>query len=65
MRAVQITEYGDPSVLTITDVTLPAPGNGQVLVDVRAAALNPLDIKLRSGAAHSLYPCARARPPGL
>ncbi|MEW1958675.1 NADP-dependent oxidoreductase [Kineococcus sp. NPDC059986] len=56
MRALQITEYGDNSVLTIADVTLPHPTGSQVLVTVEAAALNPLDAALRSGYAQALMP---------
>lgn len=56
MRALQITEYGDNSVLTITDVSLPEPIGNQVLIDVAAAALNPLDPVLRAGYAQALMP---------
>lgn len=56
MRALQITEYGDNSVLTIADASLPAPIGRQVLINVGAAALNPLDATLRSGYAQALMP---------
>lgn len=56
MRAIQITEYGDTSVLTLAETTLPDPQNSQVLLNVRAAALNPLDTVLRSGWMHSMMP---------
>ncbi|MBS1897088.1 MULTISPECIES: NADP-dependent oxidoreductase [unclassified Microbacterium] len=56
MRALQITEYGDNSVLTIAEVALPAPVARQVLIDVEAAALNPLDATLRAGYAQALMP---------
>ncbi|MFJ9908342.1 NADP-dependent oxidoreductase [Streptomyces sp. NPDC101152] len=56
MRALQITEYGDNSVLTIADVSLPAPIGSQVLINVEAAALNPLDATLRAGYAQALMP---------
>jgi alcohol dehydrogenase len=56
MRALQITEYGDNSVLNIADVSLPAPTGRQVLINVEAAALNPLDAVIRSGYAQALMP---------
>lgn len=43
MRAVVRTEYGPPEVLRIADVEKPALREGEVLVDVRAASVNPLD----------------------
>jgi NADPH:quinone reductase-like Zn-dependent oxidoreductase len=43
MKAVVRRCYGPPDVLAVEDVEKPVPGPGQVLVKVRAAALNPLD----------------------
>ncbi len=48
-RTVVAREYGGPEVLAIQDIELPAPGDDQVLVDVRAAGANPVDYKLYSG----------------
>lgn len=43
--------YGDPAeVLEVTDVAVPKPGREQVVVQVRAAGLNPFDVKVVSGA---------------
>lgn len=56
MRALQITEYGDNSVLHIADVPDLTPTGSQVLVAVEAAALNPLDSFLRAGYAQALMP---------
>jgi NADPH:quinone reductase-like Zn-dependent oxidoreductase len=53
MRAVQFDETGGPEVLHIAEVEEPHAGPGQIRVAVRAAALNPFDHKLRSGAAGS------------
>ncbi|MFO0891338.1 MAG: NAD(P)-dependent alcohol dehydrogenase [Isosphaeraceae bacterium] len=49
MRAVVIHEYGSPEKLTLTDLKTPAPGANEVLVRVRAAGVNPVDWKIRSG----------------
>jgi NADPH2:quinone reductase len=43
VRAVQITEFGGPEVLTVTEVAEPVPGEGQVLLDVSRAGVNYAD----------------------
>ena len=50
MKATQIFAYGDPDVLTVTDVARPEPGAGQVLVAVAASSVNGHDALVRSGA---------------
>ncbi|MCB0978820.1 MAG: NAD(P)H-quinone oxidoreductase [Acidimicrobiales bacterium] len=52
MRAVVLTSYGSPDVLTVTEVPDPVPGPEEVLVDVVATALNRADLLQRRG----LYP---------
>ena len=49
MKAVTISQYGDRSVLTYTDVECPEPKSDEVLVQTRAAAVNPVDWKIREG----------------
>ena len=56
MKAVVIDEFGDPEVLHVSDRELPEPGTGQVRVRVRAAGVNPVDGKIRSGAAQQMFP---------
>lgn len=56
MKSVRIHEHGDPSVLRIEDVSDPAPGPGEVLVRVRAAALNHLDVWVRRGVPGHEFP---------
>ncbi|MEE8169073.1 MAG: zinc-binding dehydrogenase [Phycisphaerae bacterium] len=51
MRAVRYHETGGPDVLRFEEAPTPKPGAGEVLLKVRAAALNRLDLFLRSGAA--------------
>ncbi len=56
MRAIEITEPGEPDVLQVTEVERPAAGPGQVVIDVAAAGVNRADLFQRKGA----YP----PPPG-
>ena len=49
MRSVVITQAGGPEYLAIGDTTAPEPGPGEVLVRVRATALNRADILQREG----------------
>ena len=43
MRAMQITEFGGPEVLTVVDVPEPEAGEGRTLHDVSAAGINFAD----------------------
>jgi NADPH:quinone reductase-like Zn-dependent oxidoreductase len=47
MRAVLLYEVGGPEVLQLEDVAVPEPDDGQVLIRVRAAAVNPADSSAR------------------
>jgi NADPH:quinone reductase-like Zn-dependent oxidoreductase len=55
-RAVRFDTYGDRDVLRLTDIPMPEPGPGQVVVAVRATAVNPFDTMLRLGVLHELFP---------
>jgi NADPH:quinone reductase-like Zn-dependent oxidoreductase len=56
MKAVVLHEYGGPDKLIYEDVPDPVAGEGQVLVRVAATSVNPIDYKLRSGAAKDRFP---------
>lgn len=65
MRAVRYDEYGDPSVLGIGEVPdVPAPGPGEVRIAVRAAGVNPWDVKVRSGSMASFLTTGFPAVPG-
>jgi NADPH:quinone reductase-like Zn-dependent oxidoreductase len=49
VKAVEYDRYGPPSVLQVREVPRPTPRRGELLVRVRAAALNPKDVYVRSG----------------
>jgi NADPH:quinone reductase-like Zn-dependent oxidoreductase len=49
MRAVVYDRYGSAEVLRVGELPVPRPGRGEVLVRVRAAALNPKDVLVRKG----------------
>ncbi len=59
MKAAQITQYGDASVVGIKqDVPKPSAGGGKVVVEVHAASLNPVDSAIRMGYMHQMAPLA-------
>jgi NADPH2:quinone reductase len=49
MRAVIVSEYGGPEVLTLTDLPEPEPGPGEVTITVRFAGVNFTDVRNRIG----------------
>jgi NADPH:quinone reductase-like Zn-dependent oxidoreductase len=49
MLAARFHEFGGPEVVRVEEVERPVPGPGEVLVEVRAAAMNHLDLWVRRG----------------
>ena len=49
MKAVLFRQHGGPEVLEYTDFPTPEPKPGEVLVRLRAAALNRMDVMVRNG----------------
>ena len=49
MRAAVMDRFGPPDVLRVTELPVPEPGHGEVLVAVHAAAVNAIDWKTRAG----------------
>jgi NADPH:quinone reductase-like Zn-dependent oxidoreductase len=56
MKAVRFSEYGGPEVLEVVEVPDPIPGDGEVIVRVKAAGINPGEAKIRGGALHDRWP---------
>jgi NADPH:quinone reductase-like Zn-dependent oxidoreductase len=64
VRAVVYSEYGGPEVLHVAEVDEPRAGPRQVRVAVRAAGVNPIDWKARSGAMREVAPATFPVIPG-
>ncbi|MET7986894.1 NADP-dependent oxidoreductase [Streptomyces sp. NPDC005281] len=56
MKAVRFHEYGGIDVLRVEEVERPVPGPGEVLVEVRAAGIQPGETMIREGARHGRWP---------
>jgi NADPH:quinone reductase-like Zn-dependent oxidoreductase len=55
-NAVRFDDYGGIDVLKVVDVPRPVPGPGEVLVQVKAAGINPGEAKIREGLLAARYP---------
>ena len=58
MKAVVLHEYGGPDKLKYEEWDDPQAGDGQILIRVTAAGMNPIDWKIRSGAMKAFMPLA-------
>ena len=56
MKAVVLHEYGGIDQLRYEEVPIPEPGSDEVLAKVAATSINPIDWKMRSGAAKDRFP---------
>ncbi len=54
MKAITYSSYGDPDVLTLSELPDPKVGPGEVRIAVRAASVNPVDWKIMAGYLDSL-----------
>jgi len=65
MQTIQAQDYGGPEVLVPTRVPLPEPNADQVLIQLKAAGVNPADWKYRSGAFKQFVPLRFPWTPGM
>ena len=49
IKAIGFTKNGDPSVLKYVNIPVPVPTSHELLVEVKAVAVNPIDTKIRIG----------------
>jgi NADPH:quinone reductase len=49
MKAIRVDSFGGPEVLKLDVIDDPVPGSGEVVIDVRAAGVNPADTYMRNG----------------
>ncbi len=49
MRAIRVEQFGEPDVMRVVEVADPQPGEGEVVVSLHAAGVNPVDAYVRSG----------------
>ncbi|OBQ53372.1 hypothetical protein A4U61_04020 [Streptomyces sp. H-KF8] len=64
MKAIQVTAFGGPEVLTVVEMPDPGPGPGQVLVDVATVDVINLDTHVRAGAWEEFFPIPLPYVPG-
>lgn len=64
MKAIRFGEFGGPEVLRLVDTDTPDPGPGQVRLRVVAAAVNPIDYKIRSGSMAGVFTTGLPAVPG-
>lgn len=65
MKAIQVTGYGSPSGMTLVEADDPVPGDNEVLIDIAAASVNPIDWKIVSGAMRAFIPLPLPFTPGV
>ncbi len=65
VKAITYSRYGGPDVLELTEVPLPEPASRQVRVRIRAASVNPIDIKRRRGDLATVMPVSFPVRPGI
>ena len=65
MQTVRAHDYGSPDVLKLEQASVPEPGADQVLIRLKAAGVNPVDWKTRSGMYKQFWPLQFPWTPGI
>ena len=66
MKAIQYNAFGNSDVITLNEIAKPEIKNGnEILIKVKAASVNPLDIKIRMGFMQKMRPVQLPFTPGL
>ncbi len=63
MKAIRVHSFGGPEVMRLEEVSNPVAGSGEVVIDVRAAGVNPADTYMRNGA-YAILPSLPYTPGG-
>lgn len=56
MKAMVVNEFGGPEVFELAEIGKPTPGDNQLLIEVKASSVNPVDYKTRDGRTGFLAP---------
>ncbi len=64
MKAIVYDDYGNAGVLRRTHIPVPERARGEIMIEVRASSVNPIDYRLRSGEMKGLLPGGFPRIPG-
>ena len=64
INAIQVHSYGEPNQLKLEQIARPEPQEGEVLVHIYAAGVNPVDWKIRSGMLKDFMPLNLPYVPG-
>ncbi|WP_434563161.1 NADP-dependent oxidoreductase [Pseudomonas sp. Z4-20] len=65
MKAIRVAQYGQPEGLTFEQMPSPVPGKNEVLIEVAASGVNPVDWKVLSGAMKAFIPLQLPYTPGV
>lgn len=55
MKAIQMADYGGPEVLELREIDDPGAGVGEIVADIHAASINPVDWKIRNGSRRGTF----------